>query len=190
MVFVLRRGPGYQNSNPSNDCRITCPISESQWLDQDDRQCWKFRQSEADNFGGGLGTFCWFSFNLMFMIWDSNHEDLQLFDWVSNTDDRVPAYWFQWCMPEAYLSKLANPSLTKLRLNFNGSLAKLGFTSSVQNRPQGDIPYYSCICWCNSLNQVFISVLAPVDLGQRRQLGFWVWVAAPDEAMVLFYKQM
>ena len=47
------------------------------------KQCWKFpqvRQSEADNFGGGPGTFCWFSLNLMFMIWDSNHEDLQLFD--------------------------------------------------------------------------------------------------------------
>ena len=43
------------------------------------------RQSEVDTFGGGLGTFCWFSFNLMFMIWNSSHEDLQLFDWVSNT---------------------------------------------------------------------------------------------------------
>ena len=30
-------------------------------------------------FGGGPGTFCWFFFNLMFMIWDSRHEDLQLF---------------------------------------------------------------------------------------------------------------
>ena len=48
-------------------------------------QCWKFPQvhwSEADNFGGGLGTFCWFFFNFMFMIWDSRHEDLQLF-WLS-----------------------------------------------------------------------------------------------------------
>ena len=48
-------------------------------------QCWKFpqvRQSEADNFGGGPGTFCWFFFNFMFMIWDSSHEDLQLF-WLS-----------------------------------------------------------------------------------------------------------
>ena len=36
-------------------------------------QCWKFPQvsrSEADNFVGGLGTFCWFFFNFMFMIWD------------------------------------------------------------------------------------------------------------------------
>ena len=44
--------------------------------------CWKFpqaRRSEADNFGGGPGTFCWFYFNFMFMIWDSRHEDLQLF---------------------------------------------------------------------------------------------------------------
>ena len=48
-------------------------------------QCWKFpqvRRSEAVNFGGGLGTFCWFFFNFMFMIWDSRHEDLQLF-WLS-----------------------------------------------------------------------------------------------------------
>ena len=48
-------------------------------------QCWKFpqiRQSEADNFGGGPGTFCWFFFDFMFLIWDSRHEDLQLFDWV------------------------------------------------------------------------------------------------------------
>ena len=46
------------------------------------RQCWKFPQvhhSEVDNFGGGLGTFCWFFFNFMFMIWDSSHEDLQIF---------------------------------------------------------------------------------------------------------------
>ena len=49
------------------------------------RQCWKFpqvRRSEADNFGGGPETFCWFFFNFIFMIWDSSHEDLQLF-WLS-----------------------------------------------------------------------------------------------------------
>ena len=48
-------------------------------------QCWKFpqvRRSEADNFGEGLGTFCWFFFNFMFIICDSRHEDLQLF-WLS-----------------------------------------------------------------------------------------------------------
>ena len=48
-------------------------------------QCWKFpqvRRSEADNFGGGPGTFCWVFFNFMFMIWDSRHEDLQPF-WPS-----------------------------------------------------------------------------------------------------------
>ena len=48
-------------------------------------QCWKFpqvRQFEADNFGGGPATFCWFFFNLMFMIWDSRHGELQLF-WLS-----------------------------------------------------------------------------------------------------------
>ena len=51
-------------------------------------QCWKFpqvRRSEADNFGGGRGTFWWLFFNFMFMTWNSRHEDLQLFDWVSNT---------------------------------------------------------------------------------------------------------
>ena len=37
--------------------------------------CW----SKADSFEGGPGTFCWFFFNFMFMIWDSRHEDLQLF---------------------------------------------------------------------------------------------------------------
>ena len=45
------------------------------------QQCWKYpqvRQSEADNFGG-LGTFCYFFFDFMFMIWDSRLEDLQLF---------------------------------------------------------------------------------------------------------------
>ena len=34
-------------------------------------QCWKFPQvrwSEADNFGGGPGTSCWFFFNFIFMI--------------------------------------------------------------------------------------------------------------------------
>ena len=59
-----------------------------------DRQCWKFPQvhrSEADNYGGGPETFCWFFFNFMFMMWHSRHEDLQLFDWVSNTADRHQA---------------------------------------------------------------------------------------------------
>ena len=32
---------------------------------------------------GGSGTFCWFFSNFMFIIWDSRHEDLQLFFWVS-----------------------------------------------------------------------------------------------------------
>ena len=48
-------------------------------------QCWKFQQvrrSEANNFGGGPGTFCWFFFNFVLMICDSRHEDLQLF-WLS-----------------------------------------------------------------------------------------------------------
>ena len=47
--------------------------------------CWRFpqvRKFEADNFEGGLGNFCWFFFNFMFMIWDSRHEDLQLF-WLN-----------------------------------------------------------------------------------------------------------
>ena len=55
-------------------------------------QCWKFslvRQSEADNFAGGPGTFYWFFFNFKLMIWDSRHEDLQLFDWVSNTESEL-----------------------------------------------------------------------------------------------------
>ena len=34
------------------------------------------------NFGGGPGTLCWFFFNFMFTIWDSSHEDLQVF-WLS-----------------------------------------------------------------------------------------------------------
>ena len=45
-------------------------------------QCWKFpqaRRPEADNFRGGPETFCWFFFNFMIIIWDSRHEDLQLF---------------------------------------------------------------------------------------------------------------
>ena len=50
-------------------------------------QCWKFpevRQSEADNFQlwRRTGNFCLFFFNVMLMIWDSSHGDLQLF-WLS-----------------------------------------------------------------------------------------------------------
>ena len=55
-------------------------------------QCWKFPQvcqSEADNFGGGPGTFCWYFFNFMFMISDSRYEDLHLF-WLSFK------HWGQW----------------------------------------------------------------------------------------------
>ena len=54
-------------------------FKSGKWAQQ---QCWKFpqvRRSEADNFGGWLGTFCWFFFNFIFMIWDSRHQDLQLF---------------------------------------------------------------------------------------------------------------
>ena len=36
----------------------------------------------ANKFGGWPGSFRWFSFNFMFMIWDSKHEDLQLL-WLS-----------------------------------------------------------------------------------------------------------
>ena len=35
-------------------------------------------RSEADNFGGGPETFCWYFFNFMLTIWDSRHDDLQL----------------------------------------------------------------------------------------------------------------
>ena len=52
-------------------------------------QCWKFPQvcrSKANNFGGGLGIFCWFFYNFMFMTWDLWHEDLKHFYWVSNTE--------------------------------------------------------------------------------------------------------
>ena len=49
------------------------------------KQCSKLlpvRQPEADNFGGGLGTFFKLFFNFMFMIWDSRPQDWQLF-WLS-----------------------------------------------------------------------------------------------------------
>ena len=45
-------------------------------------QCSKLlpvRLPEADNFGGGTGTFFKIFFNFMFMIWDSRQEDWQLF---------------------------------------------------------------------------------------------------------------
>ena len=48
-------------------------------------QCSKLlpvRQPEADNFGGGPGTFIKLFFNFMFMIWDSKQQDWQLF-WLS-----------------------------------------------------------------------------------------------------------
>ena len=59
-------------------------------------QCWKFTQvhrSEADNFRGGLGTFCWFFFNFMFKIWDSWHEDLQFF-WLSFKHWAYGQHWW------------------------------------------------------------------------------------------------
>ena len=61
------------------------------WQHSHQPQCWKFlpvHQSEAHNFGGRPGTFYSFFFSFMFMIWDSRHEDLQLFDRVLNTDNR------------------------------------------------------------------------------------------------------
>ena len=45
-------------------------------------QCSKLlpvRQPEADNFGGGPGTFKKLFSNFMFMIWDSRQQDWQLF---------------------------------------------------------------------------------------------------------------
>ena len=47
----------------------------------------------ADNFGGRSETFCWFFFNFMFMIWDSRHEDLQLF-WLSFKHWELQGPWF------------------------------------------------------------------------------------------------
>ena len=77
--------------NKIDNCiiKITVRLSWGQWVNSfmslrpSDAymQCWKFpqvRRSEADNFGG----FWWSFFNFMFMIWDSRHEDLQLF-WLS-----------------------------------------------------------------------------------------------------------
>ena len=49
------------------------------------QQCSKLlpvREPEADNFGGGPGTFLKLFFNFMFMIWDSRQQDWQLF-WLS-----------------------------------------------------------------------------------------------------------
>ena len=69
--------------NSSAKCQFF--ISQITSYNNDVFQCWKFpqvRRSEADNFGGGPGNFCWFFFNFMFMIWDSRYEDLQLF-WLS-----------------------------------------------------------------------------------------------------------
>ena len=51
----------------------------------DIQQCSKLlpvRLPEADNFGGGPGTFFKIFLNFMFMIWDSRQEDWQLF-WLS-----------------------------------------------------------------------------------------------------------
>ena len=48
-------------------------------------QCSKLmpvRQPEADNIGGGLGTFLKLFFNFMFMVWDSTQQDWQLC-WLS-----------------------------------------------------------------------------------------------------------
>ena len=70
------------------DCRRQSPTcaGDSRQLKykhaRDCRQCWKFpqvRRSEADNFGGGPGTFCWFFLNFMFMICNPRHMDQQLF---------------------------------------------------------------------------------------------------------------
>ena len=74
-------------------------------------QCWKFPQvlwSEAENFGGGPGTFCWFFFNFMFMICDSRHEDLQLF-WFSFT------HWLQQQHPCDLLSSTGMEGCPELR---------------------------------------------------------------------------
>ena len=56
-------------------------------------QCSKLlpvRQPEADNFGGGPGTFLKLFFNFMFMIWDSRQQDWQLF-WLSFEPCPLPA---------------------------------------------------------------------------------------------------
>ena len=80
-------------------------------------QCWKFPQvrwSEADNFGGGLGTFCWFFLNFMFMNCDSRHKDLQLFwlsfkhwsrvrcIWISLLVQKLKSFIFQWCFNDVW----------------------------------------------------------------------------------------
>ena len=80
-------------------------------------QCWKFQQvhlSEADNFGGGPGTFCWFFFNFMFMIWDSRHmRTYNFLDWVSNTGAVFLCCRRSW--PCTCSSTLTAPLLSTLR---------------------------------------------------------------------------
>ena len=45
---------------------------------------------------GDQERFVDFSSILMLKIWDSGHEDLQLFDWVSNTDYSNDQLHFPW----------------------------------------------------------------------------------------------
>ena len=62
---------------------ITYPFTN--FNNANDSQCSKLvpvHLPEADNFGGGPGTFLKIFFNSMFMIWDSRQEDWQIF-WLS-----------------------------------------------------------------------------------------------------------
>ena len=64
------------------------------------KQCWKFpqvRQSEADNFGGGLGTFCWFFLNFMLWFQIQGMRTYNFLDWVSNTEHKIWTKWLTFC---------------------------------------------------------------------------------------------
>ena len=78
-LVVLSGAIGTPNSPQTNN-------SSHRW------QCWKLpqvRQSKADNFWMRTENFCWFFFNFMFMIWDSSHEDLQLFTEFQTLPDGI-----------------------------------------------------------------------------------------------------
>ena len=100
-------------------------------------------RSEDDNFGGRPETFCWFFFNFMFMIWDSRHEDLQLF-WLSFKHWELPGGRINIKMSSYQYRKSHCGDKTILRPSYlhNGISYTDKMTSLYWIRAQGSICFF------------------------------------------------
>ena len=133
------------------------------------KQCWKFpqvRQSEADKFGGGLVTFCWFHvYDLRFKTWGPTTflTEFQTLD-TGVFFFRIPRHILFWCQCVMSLyeywersGQYCSPDLPQAHKQFSSvwmgpSLLWYGVICRKAAEGSGglghlEIPYVTQVCW-------------------------------------------